>query len=154
MDVPLMINGLEVPTDVFLLEMDKESKDPLILGRPFLASMEAVIDVRYGKIDLNLGRHVKLQFEINKSPTRSTKEGKTLEVQKAVPGEGLEATRAKEQFLVQTEPSTSTTRSSIPSVLDWLEPKKRTDLQNRTIQKLNFTAEKLRDNLSRMQKEI
>ena len=45
-----MINGLEVPTDFFVLEMDKESKDPLILGRPFLASVGAVIDVNKEKL--------------------------------------------------------------------------------------------------------
>jgi len=55
--------------------MDEESKDPLILGRLFLASVGAVIDVRYGKIDLNLERHIKLQFDINESPTRSPTEG-------------------------------------------------------------------------------
>ncbi|KAG7529622.1 hypothetical protein ISN44_Un131g000100 [Arabidopsis suecica] len=85
-NVPVMIDGVEVPTDFVVLEMDKESKDPLILGRPFLTSVGAVINVRYGKIDLNLGR--------------------------------------------------------------------KTDLQNRTIQKLSYTVEKLRDKLSRMQKEV
>ncbi|KAG7528836.1 hypothetical protein ISN45_Un110g000010, partial [Arabidopsis thaliana x Arabidopsis arenosa] len=153
-NVPVMIDGVEVPTDFVVLEMDEESKDPLILERPFLASVGVVIDVRYGKIDLNLGRHVKLQFYINKFPTRPPTEGKTLEVQRAVPSEGLEIKRAKEQILVQTPPSNSTTRSSIPSSLDWLELKRKTDLQNRTIQKLSYTVEKLRDKLSRMQKEV
>jgi len=99
-NVPVMIDGVEVPTDFVVLEMDEESKDPLILGRPFLASVGAVIDVRYGKIDLNLGRHVKLQFDINKFPTRSPIEGKTLEIQRAVPSEGLEINRGKEEILV------------------------------------------------------
>jgi len=75
-----MINGVKVPIDFVVLEMDEESKNLLILGTPFLASVGAVIDVRYGKIDLNLGRHVKLQFDINKSPTKSPIEGKTLEI--------------------------------------------------------------------------
>ncbi|KAG7588732.1 Retrotransposon gag domain [Arabidopsis suecica] len=114
-DVPVMINGVEVPTDFVVLDMDEESKDPLILGRPFLASAGAVIDVRYGKIDLNLGRHVKLQFDINKTSTRSTTEGKALEIQRAVQGEGIEAAKVKEPVLVQTRPSNSITRSSIPS---------------------------------------
>ena len=56
--------------------------------------------------------------------------------------------------MVQTPTSNSTTRSSIPSSLDWLELKRKTDLQNRTIQKLSYTVEKLRDKLSRMQKEV
>jgi len=63
-----------------VLEMNEASKDSLILGKPFLALVGAIIDVRYGKIDLNLGRHVKLQFDINNSSTRSPTEGKTLEI--------------------------------------------------------------------------
>jgi len=43
-DVPVMINGVEVPTDFVVLEIDEESKDSLILGRPFLASAGAVIN--------------------------------------------------------------------------------------------------------------
>ncbi|KAG7552349.1 Retrotransposon gag domain [Arabidopsis thaliana x Arabidopsis arenosa] len=120
-DVPVMINGVEVPTDFVVLDMDEESKDPLILGRPFLASVGAVIDVRYGKIDLNLGRHVKLQFDINKTPTRSTTEGKGLEIQRAVPEEEFEAARVKEPILVQTQPSNSVAQPSIPSAFEWPE---------------------------------
>jgi len=53
-DLPVMINGVEVPTDFVVLDMEVEHKDPLILGRSFLASVGAVIDVREGKISLNL----------------------------------------------------------------------------------------------------
>ena len=52
-DLPIKINGVEVPTDFVVLEMDEEPKDPLILRRPFLASAEAIIDVKKGKIQLN-----------------------------------------------------------------------------------------------------
>ncbi|KAG7585761.1 Retrotransposon gag domain [Arabidopsis thaliana x Arabidopsis arenosa] len=153
-DVPVMINGVEVPTDFVVLEMDEESKDPLILGRPFLASVGAVIDVRYGKIDLNLGKHVRLQFDINKTPTRATTERKTLEIQRAVLGEGFEAAKVKEPVLVQTQPSNSIARSSIPSVLNWREFKKKSDLQERTIQELAYTVKELRNILSRVQREV
>ena len=63
-DVPVMINGVEVPIDFVVLEMDEESKDPLILGRPFLASAGAVIDVKQGKINLNMGEDFKMNYEI------------------------------------------------------------------------------------------
>ncbi|KAG7578930.1 Retrotransposon gag domain [Arabidopsis thaliana x Arabidopsis arenosa] len=153
-DVPVMINGVEVPTDFVVLEMDEESKDPLILGRPFLASVGAVIDVRYGKIDLNLGKHVRLQFDINKTPTRATTERKTLEIQRAVLEEGFEAAKVKEPVLVQTQPSNSIARSSIPLVLNWQEFKKKSDLQERTIQELAYTVKELRNILSRVQREV
>ncbi|KAG7552312.1 hypothetical protein ISN45_Aa06g029140 [Arabidopsis thaliana x Arabidopsis arenosa] len=146
-DVPVMINGVEVPTDFLVLEMDEESKDPLILGRPFLASVGAVIDVRYGKIDLNLGKHVKLQFDINKTPTRATTESKTLEIQRAVLGEGFEAVKVKEPVLDRA-------RSSIPLELDGQEFKKKPDLQERTIQKLTNTVKKLRGTPNRIQREV
>jgi len=47
---------VEIPTDFVVLEMDEEPKDPLILGRPFLATAGAMIDVNKGKIDLNLAK--------------------------------------------------------------------------------------------------
>ncbi|KAG7556992.1 Retrotransposon gag domain [Arabidopsis suecica] len=153
--MPLSVaRKVEVPTDFVVLDIDEEAKDPLILGRPFLASVGAVIDVRYGKIDLNLGRHVKLQFDINKTPSRSTTEGKTLEIQRAIPVEGFEAAKVKEPILVQTQPSNSIARSSIPSALDWQELKKKYDLQERTIQKLTHTVEKLKETLSHIQGEV
>ena len=49
-----------MPTDFVVLEMDEEPKDPIILGRPFLASVGVVIHVKGGKIDFNLGRHIRL----------------------------------------------------------------------------------------------
>jgi len=58
--LPLMINGVEVPTDFVVLGMEVEPKDPLILGRPFLASVGAMIDVKDGRISLNLGKYIKL----------------------------------------------------------------------------------------------
>ncbi|CAA7051145.1 unnamed protein product [Microthlaspi erraticum] len=44
--------------------MDEEAKDPLILGRPFLATAGAIIDVRRGKIELNLGQDCKMVFNL------------------------------------------------------------------------------------------
>ncbi|XP_024015954.1 uncharacterized protein LOC112089204 [Eutrema salsugineum] len=56
-DLPVNIGDFEVPTDFIVLEMDEEPVDPLILGRPFLATAGAIIDVRGGKIDLHLGSY-------------------------------------------------------------------------------------------------
>ncbi|OAO89053.1 hypothetical protein AXX17_ATUG05040 [Arabidopsis thaliana] len=95
-DLLVMINGVEVPTDFVVLDMEVEHKDPLILGRPFLASVRAVIDVREGKISLNLGKHIKLQFDINKIPQESTEDEKTSEDYRVIPGEGYENEKVKE----------------------------------------------------------
>ncbi|XP_013639393.1 PREDICTED: uncharacterized protein LOC106344585 [Brassica oleracea var. oleracea] len=54
-NVPIRIHGCQVPTDFVVLKYQNEPKDPLILGRPFLATAGAIIDVKEGKICLNIG---------------------------------------------------------------------------------------------------
>ncbi|KAG7564187.1 Retrotransposon gag domain [Arabidopsis suecica] len=77
-DLPIRIGNVEVPTDFIVLEIDEEPKDPLILGRPFLATAGAVIDVKKGKIDLNLGKDFKMKLDINDAMKKPTIEGKTF----------------------------------------------------------------------------
>lgn len=54
-DVPIKINDCIVPTDFLVLKYRQEPKDPLILGRPFLATAGAIIDVKERRINLNIG---------------------------------------------------------------------------------------------------
>ncbi|XP_048624055.1 uncharacterized protein LOC125592722 [Brassica napus] len=71
-DLPLMVGNFEIPTDFVVLEMGEEAQDPLILGRPFLATAGAIVNVRQGKFDLHLGQGNILHFDINevmKKPT-------------------------------------------------------------------------------------
>jgi len=96
-DLPVMINGVEVPQDFVVLEMEAEPNDPLILGRPFLASVGAMIDVKDRRISLNLGKHIKLQFDINETSQR---------------------TPVKEKIRAQPQPSNSITRPSTTSTPD------------------------------------
>ncbi|KAG7559515.1 Integrase catalytic core [Arabidopsis thaliana x Arabidopsis arenosa] len=77
-DLPVMIGRVEVPTDFVVLEMDEEPKDPLIFGRPFLATAGAIIDVKKGKIDLNLGKDLKMTFDITNTMKKPTIEGKVF----------------------------------------------------------------------------
>ncbi|CAA7041261.1 unnamed protein product [Microthlaspi erraticum] len=65
-DLPLRIGNVEIPTDFIVLEMDEEPTDPLILGRPFLATARAMIDVCEGTIELNLGKDLKMKFDIKR----------------------------------------------------------------------------------------
>ncbi|XP_013633176.1 PREDICTED: uncharacterized protein LOC106338838 [Brassica oleracea var. oleracea] len=53
-DLPLMVGNFEIPTNFVVLEMGEEARDPLILGRPFLTTAGAFVNVREGKIDLHL----------------------------------------------------------------------------------------------------
>ncbi|KAG7559377.1 Retrotransposon gag domain [Arabidopsis thaliana x Arabidopsis arenosa] len=80
-DLPVKIGRVEIPTDFVVLEMDEEPKDPLILGRPFLATAGALIDVRRGKIDLNLGEDFKMTFDITKTMKKPTIDGQVFYIE-------------------------------------------------------------------------
>ncbi|CAA7045586.1 unnamed protein product [Microthlaspi erraticum] len=69
-----MIGKCFIPADFVVLELDQEPRDPLILGRPFLATAGAIIDVKGGKIDLHLGDLV-MKFQIDKTLEKPTIDG-------------------------------------------------------------------------------
>ena len=58
------VKGSLVPTDFVVLEMEEDREIPLLLGRPFLATAGAVIDVKHGRLSLNIGGE-KLEFNLN-----------------------------------------------------------------------------------------
>ncbi|XP_010535214.1 PREDICTED: uncharacterized protein LOC104810563 [Tarenaya hassleriana] len=54
-DVPLKIGGFYVPVDFVVLDMDEDSKVPIILGRPFLSTADAIVHVRAGRLTMKIG---------------------------------------------------------------------------------------------------
>ncbi|CAA7041264.1 unnamed protein product [Microthlaspi erraticum] len=80
-DLPLRIGNVEIPTDFIMLEMDEERTDPLILGRPFLATARAMIDVCEGTIELNLGKDLRMKFDIKDTMRKPTIEGQLFYVE-------------------------------------------------------------------------
>ena len=54
-DVPLQVGKFFIPCDFVVMEMEEDSRIPIILGRPFLATVGAMIDVRNGKLSLQVG---------------------------------------------------------------------------------------------------
>ena len=52
--------------DLIELDMDEAGSMPLILGRPFLATAGAVIDVKGGRLTLNIGEE-KIEFNVFRS---------------------------------------------------------------------------------------
>jgi hypothetical protein len=54
-DVPVKVGHHFIPVDFVVLEMGEREKPPLILGRPFLKTVGATIDVGMGEImfDIN-----------------------------------------------------------------------------------------------------
>jgi hypothetical protein len=53
-DIPVRIRNSFMPVDFVVLEMDVCRQIPLILGRPFLSTTEAMIDVAARIIKLNI----------------------------------------------------------------------------------------------------
>ena len=47
-DVPLKVGKLFIPVDFVVLDMEEDRQIPIILGRPFLATAGAIIDVKNG----------------------------------------------------------------------------------------------------------
>ena len=69
-DVPVKVGDYYVPEDFFILEMEEDRQIPIILGRPFLATAGAIIDVKRGKITLEIGEK-KVEFDVFKKPQQS-----------------------------------------------------------------------------------
>lgn len=74
LDIDVVIGNYKIHADFVVLELDQETKDPLILGRPFLATTGAIIDVKRGKINLHLGDII-MKFEVDKMLKRPTLDG-------------------------------------------------------------------------------
>ncbi|KAL0702271.1 hypothetical protein Bca4012_058393 [Brassica carinata] len=80
-DLPVMVGNCEIPTDFVVLEMDEEARDPLILGRPFLATAGAIVNVKEGKIDLHLGQGHILHFDIKEVMKKPTTQGQIFYIE-------------------------------------------------------------------------
>ncbi|XP_021836880.2 uncharacterized protein [Spinacia oleracea] len=65
-DVPLRVGKFVIPVDIVVLDMDEDVHVPIILGRPFLATAGAIIDVKQRKITLKVGEG-SLVFDLNKA---------------------------------------------------------------------------------------
>ncbi|CAM8962412.1 unnamed protein product [Rhodiola kirilowii] len=72
-DVPIKVGKFFIHVDFYVLDMDSEQETPIILGRPFLNTVEAVIKCGEGSIELKIGNE-KLKFFLKnamKAPTSS-----------------------------------------------------------------------------------
>ncbi|XP_021756625.1 uncharacterized protein LOC110721744 [Chenopodium quinoa] len=65
-DVPLRVGKFVIPVDFVVLEMDEDAIIPIILGRPFIATSGAFVDVKSAKISLKVGDEV-IEFDLNES---------------------------------------------------------------------------------------
>ncbi|XP_074271810.1 uncharacterized protein LOC141595744 [Silene latifolia] len=65
-DVPLVVGKLVIPCDFIVMDMPEDYNVPIILGRPCLATGGAMIDVKSGKLSLQVGED-RVEFELHKS---------------------------------------------------------------------------------------
>ncbi|XP_010450868.1 PREDICTED: uncharacterized protein LOC104732962 [Camelina sativa] len=76
-NLPVQIGNCYIPTDFIVLKLDEESQEPILLGRPFLATAGAMINVQEGKIDLHMDDLV-LRFNLEKVAKKPTIDGQTF----------------------------------------------------------------------------
>ncbi|GJS78311.1 DNA-directed DNA polymerase, partial [Tanacetum coccineum] len=72
-DVLIKVDKFVLPIDFVILDMPEDSRVSIILGRPFLATARAMIDVFNKKITLRVGDD-KVIFDVDQSIKRSTTE--------------------------------------------------------------------------------
>ncbi|KAF8108369.1 hypothetical protein N665_0110s0011 [Sinapis alba] len=78
-DVPIKKNDYVIPADFVVLKYEKEPKDPLILGRPFLETAGEIIAVKKGRICLNI-RDIAMSFDMEKLVKKPLIDGQTYSV--------------------------------------------------------------------------
>ena len=76
------VKGLYIPVDFIILDTMKEEDECIILGKPFLATAEAVIDVNRGELVLQLnGDYLVFKAHGHPSVTKESKHEELLSVQ-------------------------------------------------------------------------
>ena len=65
-DVPVRVGKFFIPVDFIVLDMQEDNQIPIILGRPFLNTAGAIIDVKNGKLTLSVGDD-KVTFNLNRT---------------------------------------------------------------------------------------
>ena len=69
-DVLVKVGKFIFPVDFVVMKMEEDNQVPLLLGRPFLATGAALIDVQKGELTLRVGNEV-VHFNLDKSLTQS-----------------------------------------------------------------------------------
>jgi hypothetical protein len=77
----VIISGKCIPTDFFVIDASHSNHDHIILGRPFLKLVDAVLDARKGKVTMNLnGKKYTYNFlHVSKHPSPFPPEDEEVE---------------------------------------------------------------------------
>ncbi|XP_050915758.1 uncharacterized protein LOC127130839, partial [Lathyrus oleraceus] len=60
-NVPVRVGQFYIPTDFIIMDIKEDASTPIILGRPFLATAGAIIDVKRAKLTFKVGEE-KVEF--------------------------------------------------------------------------------------------
>ncbi|XP_042460370.1 uncharacterized protein LOC122043869 [Zingiber officinale] len=63
-DVPIEVGGCVIPMDFIIMDIKEDPKIPIILGRPFLVTAGALIDVKNHKLSLEIGKD-RIEFDLS-----------------------------------------------------------------------------------------
>lgn len=66
LNAPVRVENMWIPSDFVVIDMEEDDRIPIILERPFLATCGALIDMKNGKISLNIIDE-KAVFDMNKA---------------------------------------------------------------------------------------
>jgi len=62
-DIPVKIEGIYIPADFMIVGIEENPDVPIILGRPFLATAGAIVDVKNGRIVFQVSDEM-VEFEL------------------------------------------------------------------------------------------
>ena len=65
-DVLVKVGKFIFPVDFIVMKMEEDTQVPLLLGRTFLATRGALIDVKKGELTLRVGNE-EVHFNLNKA---------------------------------------------------------------------------------------
>ncbi|XP_057986700.1 uncharacterized protein LOC131171247 [Hevea brasiliensis] len=78
-NIPIKVRKFFIPVDFVVLKMEKDVQIPIILGRPFLTTAEAIIDVKNGRLTLKVGDE-DVEFNLFKAVKHKLKPDECLKV--------------------------------------------------------------------------
>ena len=78
-DVLVKVGKFIFLVDFVVMKMEEDNQVPLLLGRPFLATRAALIDVQKGELTLRVGDEA-VHFNLNKSLTQSNVDAENCNV--------------------------------------------------------------------------
>jgi len=77
--VPLEVGKFFIPYDFVFMEIEEDAQIPIILWHPFMATAGAMINVKNGRISLQLGED-KLEFNLSQAITSLSLEDESYRV--------------------------------------------------------------------------